>query len=136
MQLHGQSIKKKFARKKLNNYEYGVNMKKPLIWLLSAIIIMLGLPLIINILKVYPGMMYALILVYCVNPIYSGFLGYYTGRNIKELWILPVVPAVLFLLGAHLIYKMAFKTYIIHFFIYLLISYIAALVSVKKRKKE
>lgn len=111
-------------------------MKKALIWLLSSIIIMLGIPLIINILKVYPGMMYALILVYCVNPIYSGFLGYYTGRNIKELWILPVVPAVLFLLGAHLIYKMAFKTYIIHFFIYLLISYIAALVSVKKRKKE
>ena len=66
----------------------------------------------------------------------AGFLGYYTGRNIKELWILPVVPAVLFLLGAHLIYKMAFKTYIIHFFIYLLISYIAALVSVKKRKKS
>ena len=35
MQLHGQSIKKKFVRKKLNNYEYGVNMKKPLIFVLS-----------------------------------------------------------------------------------------------------
>jgi hypothetical protein len=71
-----------------------------------------------------------------VNPIYSGCLGYYIGKNIKDLWILPVVPAFLFLLGAHLIYEMDFKLSIFYFFIYLLISYIVAFIQVIKRKRD
>ena len=44
--------------------------------------------------------------VFAVNPLYSVLIGAFSGKDIRHLWSLPVISAVLFLIGTWIFFDM------------------------------
>ncbi len=91
-------------------------MKKNIIlWLAVSAAIMLALPwLAVTLVKGDAGMAACFVLFFAVNPIYSVILGVFAGKDVKHLWSLPVISAVLFLIGTWIFFdigEMAFVLY-------------------------
>lgn len=40
-----------------------------------------------------------LLLLYVVDPIYSAVLGWFSGKDLRKMWFLPILSALLFLSG-------------------------------------
>lgn len=109
----------------------GGMMKKKLIgWLTISVAVMLALPwLAVTFTKSDAGMAVTLLLFFAVDPIYVIVTGFSAGRNIKEMWSLPVMAAILFLLGAWIFFDMGEIAFILYAGVYLAIGIIAMLVS-------
>ena len=73
-------------------------------------------------------------LFYLGNPIYSILAGVYAGKDRKELWIVPVITAVLFLAGAWSIFDKNETVFVLYALIYLLLGIAAMFVSGLKKK--
>ena len=73
-------------------------------------------------------------LLYETNPVYSILAGVYAGKDRKELWIVPVITAVLFLAGAWSIFDKNETLFVLYALIYLLLGIAAMFVSRLKKK--
>ena len=92
-------------------------MRKLVFWILVSALVMLVLPwLAVSFVKGDNGMAVCFILFYLGNPIYLILAGVYAGKDRKELWIVPVITAVLFLVGVWIIFD-------ISYYIFYLISF-------------
>lgn len=108
-------------------------------WLGISAVIMLALPWpAVSLIKGDGGMAACFLLFYAVNPIYSVIIGAFAGKDRKHLWGLPVISAVLFLIGTWIFFDMGEPAFIRYGVIYLALGAAAMAVSsiVWNRKSE
>lgn len=105
-------------------------------WMAVSAVVMLAFPwLAVTFVKGDEGMVVSLVLFFAVNPIYSVLTGVFAGKDIRRLWSLTVVSAVLFLIGTWLFFDMGEMAFILYAVVYLAMSIAAMLISVFVRKK-
>ena len=112
-------------------------MKKNIIlWLAASAVVMLAFPwLAVTFVKGDAGMAVCFLLFFAVNPLYSVIIGAFAGKDVKHLWSLPVISAVLFLIGTWLFFDMGETAFILYAAVYLVIGIMAMLISMFIRKK-
>ena len=112
-------------------------MKKNIIlWLAASAVVMLAFPwLAVTFVKGDAGMAVCFLLFFAVNPLYSVIIGAYAGKDVKHLWSLPVISAVLFLIGTWIFFDMGETAFILYAAVYLIIGIMAMLISMFIRKK-
>ena len=112
-------------------------MQKLITWTMLAMILMIGCPWVAVEFAGSAGMAICFILFFAVNPLFSVVCGASAGKNIKQLWVLPIITAGLFLAGAWLFFEMGEIAFLVYCCCYLIISIIAMLISafVNKRKQ-
>ena len=97
---------------------------------------MLAFPwLAVTFVKGDAGMAVCFLLFFAVNPLYSVIIGAYAGKDVKHLWSLPVISAVLFLIGTWIFFDMGETAFILYAAVYLIIGIMAMLISMFIRKK-
>lgn len=112
-------------------------MKKNIIlWMAASAVVMLAFPwLAVTFVKGDAGMAVCFLLFFAVNPLYSVIIGAYAGKDVKHLWSLPVISAVLFLIGTWIFFDMGETAFILYAAVYLVIGIMAMLISMFIRKK-
>ena len=112
-------------------------MKKNIIlWLAASAVVMLAFPwLAVTFVKGDAGMAVCFLLFFAVNPLYSMIIGAFAGKDVKHLWSLPVISAVLFLIGTWIFFDMGETAFILYAAVYLIIGIMAMLISMFIRKK-
>ena len=112
-------------------------MKKNIIlWLVASAVVMLVFPwLAVTFVKGDAGMAVCFLLFFAVNPLYSVINGAFAGKDVKHLWSLPVISAVLFLIGTWIFFDMGETAFILYAAVYLVIGIMAMLISMLIRKK-
>ena len=112
-------------------------MKKIIHWIIASAVIMLALPwLAVTFIKGDDGMAVCFILFFAWNPVYAIFAGVYAGKDIKRLWILPIITALFFLAGTWLFLDMGEKAFILYTLVYLFLGGAAMLISMFIKKKH
>ena len=112
-------------------------MKKNIIlWMAASAVVMLAFPwLAVTFVKGDAGMAVCFLLFFAVNPLYSVIIGAFAGKDVKHLWSLPVISAVLFLIGTWIFFDMGETAFILYAAVYLIIGIMAMLISMFIRKK-
>ena len=111
-------------------------MKKFIVWTILAILLMFGCPWLAVEFAGSAGMAVCFILFFAINPVFSAVCGIFAGKNIKQLWILPIIMAVLFLAGTWLFFDMSETAFLLYAGCYLIIGVIAMLISAFVYKKK
>lgn len=107
-----------------------------ILWVIISLVIMLVLPwLAVSFVKGDAGMAVCFILFFAVNPIYSVFLGVFAGKNRKRLWGMPVISAVLFLLGSWIFFNIGERAFILYAGVYLILGIAAMTISMIIHRK-
>ncbi len=102
------------------------NRKAMILWLTISVVIMIALPFAVA--RHAPecsGMALCMILFFIVNPIYSAILGFRCGRNVRQMWNLPLVSSVAFLAGTWLFFDIKEVWFIVYASVYLIIGWMA-----------
>lgn len=112
-------------------------MKKLIAWTISTMILMIGFPWLAVTFAGSAGMAICFLLFFAINPLYAAVCGAFAGKNIKQLWVLPMITAGLFLAGAWLFFDMGETAFLLYCGCYLVIGIAAMLISalVNKRKQ-
>ncbi|KAI4445932.1 hypothetical protein C823_000449 [Eubacterium plexicaudatum ASF492] len=112
-------------------------MKKNIIlWLAVSAVVMLALPWIaVTFVKGDAGMAACFVLFFALNPLYSVILGVFAGKDVKHLWSLPVISAVLFLIGTWIFFDMGEMAFVLYAVVYLALGIVTMLISMIIRKK-
>lgn len=71
------------------------------------------------------GMALCLVLFLIVNPLYSIFLGFLSGKNVGEMWSFPLISSLTFLLGAWCFFDNREMWFLAYAGFYLLLGYLA-----------
>lgn len=99
-------------------------------WLTGSAVVMLAFPwAAITFAKGDTGMAIAFLLFFVINPVYAIAAGVFAGKNSERMWSLPVITAVLFLLGAWLFFGMGEWAFVGYAGVYLVIGMASLLVS-------
>ena len=107
-----------------------VNKRAIIIWLAITILVMFTLPFAVaRLASECSGMALCMMLFLIVNPIYSVILGYRCGKDIKEMWNLPLVSAVAFLAGTWIFFDIHELWFVVYATVYLAIGWIAMAIS-------
>lgn len=112
-------------------------MKKIFIcWLAVSAVVMLVIPwAAATFVKGDAGMAVCFLLFFAINPIHSVAIGSFAGKEMKRLWSLPVISAVLFLCGTWIFFDMGETAFILYAAAYLVLGIVAMLISMCIRKK-
>ena len=112
-------------------------MKKNIIlWLAASAVVMLAFPwLAVTFVKGDAGMVVCFLLFFAVNPLYTVIIGAFAGKDVKHLRSLPVISAVLFLIGTWIFFDMGETAFILYAVVYLVLGIVAMLISMFIRKK-
>ena len=107
-----------------------------ILWVAASMAVMLAFPwLAVTFVKGDAGMAVCFLLFFAVNPLYSMIIGAFAGKDVKHLWSLPVISAVLFLIGTWIFFDMGETAFILYAAGYLVIGIMAMLISMFIRKK-
>lgn len=99
-------------------------------WLAGSAAVMLLLPwAAVTFVNSNAGMTVTLLLFFVINPIYVMIAGVFAGRNIKGLWSIPVIAAILFLLGAWIFFDMGEGAFAIYAVVYLIMGVVSMFLS-------
>ncbi len=109
-------------------------MKKLITWTIIAAILMIGCPWLTVGVAGPDGMAICFILFFAINPLFSVLCGAIAGINIRQLWSLPIITAVLFLAGVWIFFDMGELDFLIYSACYLAIGVVAMLISVLIKK--
>ena len=112
-------------------------MKKNIIlWLAVSAVVMLALPwLAVTLVKGDAGMAVCFLLFFAINPIYFVVTGIFAGKDMKHLWSLPVISAVLFLIGTWIFFDIGEMAFVLYAVVYLALGIVTMLISMIIRKK-
>ena len=112
-------------------------MKRNIIlWMAASAVVMLALPWIaVTFVKGDAGMAACFVLFFALNPLYSVILGVFAGKDVKHLWSLPVISAVLFLIGTWIFLGMGEMAFVLYAVVYLALGIVTMLISMIMRKK-
>ena len=111
-------------------------MRKLITWTMMAMLLMIGCPWLAVEFAGSAGMAICFILFFAVNPLFSVMCGAFAGKNIKQLWVLPILTAGLFLAGAWLFFEMGEIAFLVYCGCYLIIGIIAMLISAFMNKRK
>ena len=110
--------------------------RSTILWIAASAVVMLAFPwLAVTFVKGDAGMAVCFLLFFAVNPLYSVLIGAFSGKDIRHLWSLPVISAVLFLIGTWIFFDMGETAFILYAAAYLALGIAAMLISVFIRKK-
>ena len=98
-------------------------------WTISAIFLMIGCPWLAVTFAGSAGMSVCFLLFFAVDPLFFVFCGAAAGRNIKQLWALPILAAGLYLAGVWIFFEMGEPAFLLYCGGYLVIGATAMLVS-------
>ena len=104
-------------------------MKPFMTWTILAMLLMIGCPWLAVEFAGSAGMAVCFILFFAVNPLFSVVCGAFAGKNIRQLWALPIITAGSFLAGVWLFFEMGEPAFLLYGGCYLLIGMIAMLIS-------
>ena len=104
-------------------------MKKIIFWTILAILLMIGSPWLAVTFANDAGMAVCFLLFFAVNPIFAAVCGVFAGKNMKQLWPLPIIVAGLFLAGVWLLFEMGEPAFLLYGGCYLVIGVVAMLTS-------
>ncbi len=112
-------------------------MKKNFIFgiTLSAIIMLILPWLAVTFVPADAGMAVCLMLFYAVNPIYSVIIGTFAGKDMRRLFALPIISALLFLAGIWIFFGRDESAFIFYGTIYLFLGIVSMLISNRIQKK-
>ena len=97
-----------------------------MVWLAVSVAVMFALPFCAaQFAPADAGMALCMILFFIVNPIYSAILGFRCGRNIRQMWNLPLVSSIAFIAGTWLFFVIREVWFIINATVYLIIGWTA-----------
>ena len=119
-------------------------MKKNLwIWLGITAFVMFWLPMFAIMFGKDEALAACLLLFLIVNPAYALGVGCYAGTNVKERWSLPIITAVMFLVGVWIMFTITETAFLVYAVCYLAIGYAAMALTMivvrtlpKKTKKK
>ncbi len=95
-------------------------------WIAATVAVMFALPFAVaRLASECSGMALCIILFFIVNPIYSAILGFRCGRNIRQMWNLPLVSSAAFLAGTWLFFDIKEVWFVIYASAYLIIGWTA-----------
>ena len=104
--------------------------KKLLLGIMSCVVVLFFLPLAsVLFVSEDAGMIICLILFYVVNPLFSIGNGIFSGRSARELWSLPGLTAIIFLLSTGLLFEKDEMAFLLYAGIYLGIGYVTMLIT-------
>lgn len=104
--------------------------KNYIYWLCATIIVMFMLPFVVaRLASECSGMVLCMILFLVVNPVYSIMLGAVCGKDVRQMWNLPLVSSVGFLAGTWLFFDIREIWFLIYAAIYLALGWTAMFVS-------
>lgn len=104
-------------------------MKKLIMWTIPATILMIGCPWLTVNFAGSSGMAICFLLFFAVNPLFSAICGAFAGRNIKQLWSLPLIVALLYLAGVWLFFEPGEPDFLVYCSCYLIIGTVFMLIS-------
>ena len=103
-------------------------MNKTLKLIILTVLVMVVLPWVIVVGAKAEAMGLVFLLFYAGYPLYSVFIGWRAGKDIKKRWFLPILSAGVFLLGALLIFTheemMFYKFALVYLVIGILVMFI------------
>lgn len=109
---------------------------KYFIWLLISAIVMIIFPfLAVTFAKGDAGMAICFLLFFAVNPIYSIVVGIFSGNNANIMWSMPIISAVMFLLGTWIFFDMGERAFLLYAGVYFIIGIVSMLISMLIKKK-
>lgn len=95
-------------------------------WIAVTVAVMFVLPFAVaRLASECSGMALCMILFFIVNPVYSAILGFRCGRNVRQMWNLPLVSSVAFLAGTWLFFDIKEVWFIVYASVYLIIGWMA-----------
>lgn len=95
-------------------------------WLAATVAVMFALPFCMaRFAPADAGMALCMMLFFIVNPIYSAILGFRCGRDVRQMWSLPLISSITFLAGAWLFFDIREVWFIIYAATYLAIGWVA-----------
>ncbi len=108
-----------------------MNLKNKIIISISTIVIfMLAIPFMAtNIESAEIGLGIFSILIIVINPIISIIIGILIGDNYKEIWYIPIIEVLMFLLFFFILFQDVETTYLVFAIIYLTLSYTSIIVT-------
>ena len=110
--------------------------KNTILWMAASVVVMLAFPwLAVTFVKGDAGMAVCFLLFFAANPLYSVLIGTFVGKDIRHLWSLPVISALLFLIGTWIFFEMGETAFILYMAVYLALGIAAMLISMLIRKK-
>lgn len=74
------------------------------------------------------------LLFFGINPIYSVAVGTFAGKSIRQLWHLPFISAVLFLMGTWMFFDIGETAFFLYAVVYLCLGICAMLITVLVHK--
>ena len=110
-------------------------MKTFMTWTILAMLLMIGCPWLAVEFAGSAGMAVCIILFFAVNPLFSVVCGAFAGKNIRQLWALPIITAGSFLAGVWLFFEMGEPAFLLYGGCYLMIGMIAMLISAFMNKR-
>lgn len=81
------------------------------------------------------GMAVCFILFYALNPLYVIVSSIYAGKDMKELWMLPLIIALLFLLGTWAYFDLGEMAFVFYAIVYFILGISCMLISRFVKKK-
>lgn len=111
-------------------------MKKIIGWIISALFLMIGCPWLAVTFAGENGMAICFLLFFAINPLFSALCGVFAGKQIKQLWPLPIITAGLFLAGTWLFFEMREPAFLLYCGCYLFIGIAAMLISAFANKRK
>ncbi len=109
--------------------------QKVMIWLAVTLTVMLVFPwLAVTFVKGDAGMAVCFLLFFAVNPIYAIAGGVFAGKDIRRLWSMPAVAAVLFLSGTWIFFDMGEGAFVMYAAVYFVIGAVAMMGSLLYRR--
>ena len=95
-------------------------------WIAVTVAVMFALPFCVaRLASECSGMALCMMLFFIVNPIYSAILGFRCGRDVRQMWSLPLISSITFLAGAWLFFDIREVWFIIYAATYLAIGWVA-----------
>ena len=111
-------------------------MKKEFGWAVAAAVLMIGCPWMAVAFAGDAGMAVCFLLFYAINPLFSALCGWAAGRDVRRLWFLPALTAVLFLLGVWIFFELGEPLFLLYGGAYLAIGFAAMLLRALLKKKK
>lgn len=112
-------------------------MKTLIKWTMLTTLLMIGCPWLAVEFAGSAGMAVCFLLFFAINPMFSAVCGAFAGKNMKQLWALPLIVAGLYLMGVWMFFEMGETAFVLYCGCYLVIGAVAMGISysVTKRKK-